>query len=229
VSAGLSLVVHIGVLGTIAAFHLRGGAPEALIRVVLLRAGLGGTAGAAESPAPPAATAAALGVTDSAGQPVAPRPRITRPRGARPAAHAPATTEPAVVAAPRPGDVIGGGTAAPASAREGSAGHGVGAAGNGTGNGDGTDQRAYCVYCPPPRYPLIARARGWEGTVHVALALLADGTVHDARVRQSSGYGPLDAAAVAVARLSRFSPLHQRGMRTPLRGRIEYQFRLTNE
>ena len=229
VSVGLSLAVHLALLGTIAAFHLRGGAPGALIRVALVRAGVGGGAEAAVAPAPPAAASAALGATALAPPPLA-RPRVTPRRRPRPAAHVPKTTEPAVApAAPRPGDLIAGGTGAPTSARDGSAGHGVGAAGNGTGNGEGTDQRAYCLYCPQPRYPLIARARGWEGTVQVALALLADGTVHDARVRQSSGYGALDAAAVAVARLSRFSPPQQRGIPTPLRGRIAYEFRLTNK
>ncbi len=104
-------------------------------------------------------------------------------------------------------------------------------AGTGEGIGRGTggsgDQRAYCVYCPEPRYPLIARARGWQGTVDVGLLVLADGSVDTAGVRRSSGYGALDRAAIAVARQSRFTPPAAAGLPTPLRGRIEYRFELT--
>jgi periplasmic protein TonB len=99
--------------------------------------------------------------------------------------------------------------------------------GNGRGTGDGIDARPYCTYCPAPRYPLLARSRGWEGTVHVGLSVAEDGTVQDARLRQSSGYDVLDAAAVAVARQSRFSPPTARGLPAPLRGRIEYRFELS--
>jgi periplasmic protein TonB len=99
--------------------------------------------------------------------------------------------------------------------------------GNGRGTGDGIDERPYCTYCPAPRYPLLARTRGWQGTVHVGLSLAEDGTVQDARLRQSSGYDVLDAAAMAVARQSRFSPPTAQGLPAPLRGRIEYRFELS--
>jgi TonB family protein len=96
-------------------------------------------------------------------------------------------------------------------------GHG-GASGDGTGLGP----RAYCIYCPQPRYPLIARARGWQGTVEVLLSVLADGSVNAATLWHSSGYSVLDRAAVAAAQHSRFSPPQP----APLRGRIEYRFEL---
>jgi periplasmic protein TonB len=99
--------------------------------------------------------------------------------------------------------------------------------GSGSGAGDGIDTRPYCTYCPAPHYPLLARARGWEGTVHVGLSVAEDGTVQDARLRQSSGYDVLDAAAVAVARQSRFSPPTARGLPAPLHGRIAYRFELS--
>ena len=109
-------------------------------------------------------------------------------------------------------------------------GDGAGGAGlgDGLGNGNAADQRGYCVYCPEPRYPLIARARGWQGTVHVALSVSADGSVAEANLRESSGYGVLDRAAIEVARHSRFEPPATRGLRTPLHGRIEYRFQLSD-
>ncbi|HXQ22438.1 MAG TPA: energy transducer TonB [Candidatus Acidoferrales bacterium] len=97
----------------------------------------------------------------------------------------------------------------------------------GSGAGSSSDQRAYCVSCPEPHYPLVARARGWQGTVDVGLLVLADGSVDDASLRRSSGYGVLDAAAIAVARQSRFSPPAANGLPAPLHGRIEYRFELT--
>ena len=84
------------------------------------------------------------------------------------------------------------------------------------------------MYCPAPRYPYIARARGWQGSVDVELLVLADGTVNTASLGRSSGYGVLDAAAIAVARQSRFSPPAAQGLPAPLHGRMEYRFELTN-
>jgi TonB family protein len=98
---------------------------------------------------------------------------------------------------------------------------------SGSGTGDGLDPRAFCVYCPEPYYPLIARARGWQGTVEVALSVLADGSVKGARLGRSSGYPALDDAAIAVARQSRFR-LPPDGLSKPLRGRIEYRFILSS-
>lgn len=96
--------------------------------------------------------------------------------------------------------------------------------GAGTGGGDGFDPRTACLYCPEPSYPLIARARGWQGTVEVALSVLADGSVDGARLGRSSGYPVLDDAAIAVARQSRFRLPRDADVPTPLRGRIEYRF-----
>ena len=99
-------------------------------------------------------------------------------------------------------------------------------AGEGTGSGVGVgDQRARCVYCPEPTYPLIARRRGWQGTVDVRLSVLADGTVAHAEVARSCGYDVLDQEAVAVARRSRFSPLRAETER----GRIQYRFQLATQ
>jgi TonB family protein len=104
---------------------------------------------------------------------------------------------------------------------------GEGGRGGGLGDDGGSDQRGYCVYCPAPRYPLMARARGWQGTVRVGLSVSADGSVTEASLRESSGYRVLDRAAVDVARHSRFAPPASRGLPTPLRGRIDYRFELS--
>lgn len=79
------------------------------------------------------------------------------------------------------------------------------------------------MYCPQPHYPLIARARGWQGTVEVLLSVLADGAVNAATLWRSSGYSVLDQAAVAAAQHSRFTPPRETA---PLRGRMEYRFEL---
>jgi TonB family protein len=94
--------------------------------------------------------------------------------------------------------------------------------GSGFGDGTGLGPRASCAYCPQPHYPLIARARGWEGTVEVLLSVRADGSVNAATLWRSSGYSVLDQAAVVAAQHSRFTPPRE----TPLRGRMEYRFEL---
>jgi protein TonB len=48
------------------------------------------------------------------------------------------------------------------------------------------------------RYPAIARANGWEGTVVVAVRLDAGGRLEQAVVRRSSGHEVLDRAAAAL-------------------------------
>jgi len=49
-------------------------------------------------------------------------------------------------------------------------------------------------------YPEEARQLGWEGTVRLGLRILADGTLSEAKVKQSSGYEIFDDSAVAVAK-----------------------------
>ncbi len=81
-------------------------------------------------------------------------------------------------------------------------GGGVGAAAA-TGRGGG-DLRPWCSVCPTPVYPARARREGWQGTVDVDLRVGRDGAVEQASIGRSSGFAVLDAAAVTVARLSRF-------------------------
>ncbi len=45
-------------------------------------------------------------------------------------------------------------------------------------------------------YPILARKRGWEGHVLLAFTLDTRGSIINARITQSSGYGALDRAAL---------------------------------
>jgi protein TonB len=47
------------------------------------------------------------------------------------------------------------------------------------------------------RYPPLARKQGWQGEVLLAFTLDTRGTIIDARISRSSGYGALDNAAIA--------------------------------
>ena len=57
---------------------------------------------------------------------------------------------------------------------------------------------------PPPEYPVVARRRGWQGTVIVAVTCDANGMVTTATVVRSSGHEVLDAAALATVRRWQF-------------------------
>jgi periplasmic protein TonB len=48
---------------------------------------------------------------------------------------------------------------------------------------------------PPPVYPIIARRKGYQGTVILEVLVNQDGKVEDLRVYQSSGYPSLDDSA----------------------------------
>ncbi len=59
---------------------------------------------------------------------------------------------------------------------------------------------------PPPAYPLTARRRGMEGRVMVRAEVLTDGTCSRVELKQSSGYEPLDQAALEAVKKWRFVP-----------------------
>jgi protein TonB len=240
---GLSLSMHAGLLVAAAISVLNTGQAARLIRVSIVSGGAspgsGGTpaqhaAGSPEAAAPPPEAAPRVQPKDQEpGQRFAKlaRGHVRAPRLRQPSA--PPSTLVVTSNAPAiAGSVPGAGSseasgANSASGSNGNAGAGVGN-GSGPGAGDGIDQRTYCVYCPEPHYPLLARTRGWQGSVDVGLVVLADGSVDAASLRRSSGYGVLDEAAIAVARRSRFKPPASSGLRAPLHGRIEYRFELTN-
>ncbi len=57
-----------------------------------------------------------------------------------------------------------------------------------------------------PEYPLIARRRGWQGTVLLAVEVKEDGTVGAVSVRTGSTYAILDEAALEAVGQWRFRP-----------------------
>jgi len=61
-------------------------------------------------------------------------------------------------------------------------------------------------FSPPPRYPELARQRGWQGTVLLAVKIDANGRVTDVEIEESSGYQLLDAAAAGAVRRWRYKP-----------------------
>lgn len=62
---------------------------------------------------------------------------------------------------------------------------------------------------PPPAYPAAARRRGQEGRVLVRAEVLADGRCSQAELKQGSGHGLLDQAALEAVRKWRFVPARQ--------------------
>jgi protein TonB len=59
---------------------------------------------------------------------------------------------------------------------------------------------------PPPKYPRLARERGWEGAVLLRVQVLTDGTAGEVTLSQSSGYKILDDAALFAVKTWKFSP-----------------------
>lgn len=61
-------------------------------------------------------------------------------------------------------------------------------------------------YNPKPKYPSVARSRGWEGKVILRVQVSADGDSEGVTVVQSSGHDILDEAAVDAVEGWRFVP-----------------------
>jgi len=78
----------------------------------------------------------------------------------------------------------------------------------------------------PPRYPRLARRRGWEGRVLLEVEVLQDGTVADVVVSETSGYAVLDAAAAKAVRGWRFEPGIRFGRPVAMRVTVPVRFRL---
>jgi protein TonB len=59
---------------------------------------------------------------------------------------------------------------------------------------------------PSPKYPRIARIRGYEGNVLLDVLVNKDGKVHDLKIFRSSGYLLLDKAAISSVKYWLFEP-----------------------
>ncbi len=80
-----------------------------------------------------------------------------------------------------------------------------------------------CVFCPELDYPALAKRRGWQGSVLLEFQLTPEGLAQNIVVARSSGYGPLDTAAIANVRTSRFTRNGSGGLRMATR---EFHFEL---
>jgi protein TonB len=60
-------------------------------------------------------------------------------------------------------------------------------------------------------YPALLRDAGIGGSPLLWIHIAASGAVDDARISESSGYEPLDQAAINVARAMRFNPAEHEG------------------
>jgi len=63
-----------------------------------------------------------------------------------------------------------------------------------------------------PGYPENMRRAAVEGTTVILVAVRADGSVGEVRLRQSAGHADLDAAAVDAVKRWRFRPAQRRGL-----------------
>jgi protein TonB len=79
---------------------------------------------------------------------------------------------------------------------------------------------------PRPAYPLDARRRGYEGRVHVEVAVSASGAVARAVIKKSSGYRSLDQAALQAVARWQFRPAERGGKATEHMLEIPIVFRL---
>jgi len=77
----------------------------------------------------------------------------------------------------------------------------------------------------PPRYPLLARRKGWEGTVVIEIRVSGSGRIQQAHVEKSSGYAILDGAALGAIRSWRIA-LNGRLDEADMRLRIPVIFKL---
>jgi protein TonB len=77
-----------------------------------------------------------------------------------------------------------------------------------------------------PRYPPLARRRGWQGRVLVEVVVLEDGTVESLTVHTSSGYTLLDKSAVQAVQGWRFRPARREGVAVASRVLVPIHFTL---
>jgi len=77
-----------------------------------------------------------------------------------------------------------------------------------------------------PRYPEIARRRGYEGEVLLSVMVSVDGTVGEVTVKKPSGHPILDRAAVRAVAAWEFEPARRMGVPVPLSVDIPVRFEL---
>jgi periplasmic protein TonB len=78
----------------------------------------------------------------------------------------------------------------------------------------------------PPEYPALARKRGWQGRVLLAVTVDSDGSVQGVRVQSGSGHELLDEAALRAVREWRFQPGNRGGEPVASQVEVPVQFKL---
>ena len=81
---------------------------------------------------------------------------------------------------------------------------------------------------PPPKYPMLARRRGWEGTVQLSVLVLENGRVGDISVVKSSGHPLLDTTALKTVAKYHFVPGLRGNQMVAMRVEVPVHFRLQN-
>ncbi len=96
-------------------------------------------------------------------------------------------------------------------------------------NADQQDQKAHPLYKfnPKPKYPKVARSRGWQGSVLLEVVVSADGRVDKIAILKSSGYKVLDKEARRTVYRWRFRPAHVAGTAISSTVKIPIDFHLT--
>ncbi len=79
---------------------------------------------------------------------------------------------------------------------------------------------------PKPRYPLLARRRGWQGRVLLRVEVGAHGRVDALAVERGSGFDILDQAAVQAVQAWRFTPARRSGQGVPAIAQVLIRFQL---
>jgi TonB family protein len=82
---------------------------------------------------------------------------------------------------------------------------------------------------PKPPYPEIARRRGYEGTVRLAVEVLASGKVGGVWIKMSSGYEILDQSALKAVKEWRFTPARFAGVAITSTVIVPIMFQLRDE
>nr|WP_320145527.1 energy transducer TonB [uncultured Anaeromusa sp.] len=205
ISASAHLVVLL-VLGYVGVFSWPAQAVEEYLELSLNAAPLpvNGAAAAMPSIAPPSAPAARQQQAQAAVSAVAAVPTNVQA--------APQAMGNAVTAGPvSEGAAAGGGSLEGGSPSDGQS------AGTGAGGSGGTVPASARVLPPrilrqtEPAYPESLRQQRIEGRVAVRMLVLEDGSVGDANVVSSSGYGEMDEAALDAVRQWQFVPARQEG------------------
>jgi protein TonB len=79
---------------------------------------------------------------------------------------------------------------------------------------------------PPPKYPAMAKKRGYIGQVVLDVLVARSGGVADLRVYTSSGYGMLDEAAIAAVKTWVFEPAMRGNKKVKMWVRVPIRFEL---